>query len=110
MARAINPGKLKNRITFLSPPSGRNRFGELSDEWTPGRTEWASKEPLIGRELFAAMTAGTVVEVKFRLRYIPGVRPGMRIRHDGEEYEIISPVDVEAAHVELVCYCKAVEP
>ena len=109
MAKQFNPGKLRNKITFYNPPNDLDNYGELLDDWIIFKTVRASKEPLIGREFFAALTAETKVTVKFRMRYLDGVTDRMRIKHGDEIYDIISVVDPEAAHHELVCYCRLVQ-
>jgi SPP1 family predicted phage head-tail adaptor len=106
----INPGKYRHRITFLRHLTGQDEYGELLDTWEPYKTVHASKEPILGNEYFAALTAGTKVEVKFNCRYISGVTNEMRIRHGEETYEILSAIDVKSLHRELLCYCRLVEP
>ena len=106
MARELDIGKLRQRITFLTPPIDKDDYGELIINWPDFKTVWASKEPIIGRELFTALTTDAKVEVKFRCRYVPGISNDMRIRHRADVYEIISAIDVESVHKELLCYCK----
>jgi len=109
MGKYFNPGDFRYGIIFLKPPSGTDGYGEPSGDWKQYRVARASKEPLIGRELYTALSADTKVEVKFKTRYMPGVTNDMRIMCGTELYEIISAVDVDARHKELLCYCRMVK-
>jgi SPP1 family predicted phage head-tail adaptor len=99
----VNPGKLRHRITILQRPTARD------GEWTPIKTIWASKEPLLGREYFAAEAAHSKVEIKFRSRFTPGIDNDMRIRHGDDDYEILSVIDVQGLKRELLIYVKLVK-
>lgn len=102
----------RHKITFLKNGKGRDEYGDPIDAWEPveGKTEiWASKDPLIGNEFFTALTTENKVEVKFNMRFIPGITNDMRIRHGNEVYEIIGqPVNVKELNRELLCYCRLV--
>ncbi|MCL2665722.1 MAG: phage head closure protein [Defluviitaleaceae bacterium] len=108
MAKPINPGRYRHRITFFMPPADRDDYGAPSADWKRSATVWASKEPLAGRELYAAMSAETKIETRFRMRWMPGIDETMRLENDGELYDIISAVDADAANIEIVLYCKKV--
>lgn len=100
------------KITFLEQDKGRDKYGEPVDTWVPveGKTGiWASKEPLIGKELFNALTVDNKVEVKFNMRFVSDIASDMRIQHGNEIYEIIGPpVNVKGLNRELLCYCRMV--
>lgn len=100
----------RHKIDFLQRASGRDDYGEPSETWEPVKTGiWASKEPLLGNEYFVAFTTDSKVEVKFNMRYIPGITSDMRIKHGNEVYEIIGPpVNVKGLNRELLCYCRLV--
>jgi SPP1 family predicted phage head-tail adaptor len=104
----MNPGKYRHKITFLKRIDGQDEFGEPVSDWTPFRSVWAAKDPLLGNELFKALTAEAKVEVKFNSRYLSGVTNDMRIRHGTEVYEILSAINVKSLGRELLCYCRKV--
>lgn len=110
----MNPGKLNKEIEFLTKKLGedgkpaRDEYGELTGEYDIFKTVFASKTPIIGKAFFTALSADTKVEVKFNCRYFEGVANDMRIKHGNEIYEIISAIDVDSAHVEILCYCSLV--
>ncbi len=101
----------RHKIDFLKRVEGRDEYGEPVDDWVPFKTGiWASKDPLLGNEFFAAMTVDNKVEVKFNMRYIPGITSEMRIKHGNEVYEIIGePINVKGLNRELLCYCRLVK-
>ena len=109
--KQINPGKYRHKIDFLKRELGRDEYGEPFGDWIPFKTGvWASKDPLLGNEFFAALTTDNKVEVKFNMRYIDGITSEMRIKHGEEIYEIIgSPVNVKGLNRELLCYCRLVK-
>ena len=107
--RPLNPGKFRHDIKILEPPEDRGDFGEVTGDWKVFRKTFASMEPLLGRELYAAMAAESLVRVKFVMRFVPGIREGWRIRSGGSVYAIVSAQDVHARNVETVCYCREVD-
>ncbi|MDF2608926.1 MAG: phage head-tail adaptor [Lachnospiraceae bacterium] len=105
----INPGKYRYKIEFLVHSSGQDDYGEPIDEWNVLKTAWASKNPILGNEFYTALTTDSKVEIKFNSRYISGITNEMRIKHGTEVYEILSAIDVNSLHQELLCYCKLVK-
>lgn len=93
------------------PPNNQNSFGETikSTEWVDVVSDvWASKEPILGREFFAAESVQSKVEVKWRTYFIPGIENNMRIYHENEAYEILSVIDPKGLNRELLFYCSRV--
>lgn len=105
----INPGKYKKKISFLVRKPGQDDYGNPIDQWNVFKTAWASKSPILGNEFYTALTTDSKVEIKFNSRYIPGITNEMRIQHGTEVYKILSAIDVNSLHVELLCYCKLVK-
>jgi len=101
----------RNKIDFLTHSTGQDDYGEPTDIWTNFLTGiWASKDPLLGNEFFTSFTVENRVEVKFNMRFIPGITSTMRIKHNTEVYEIIgTPINVQSLNRELLCYCKLVK-
>lgn len=100
----------RNKIDFLQHKIGQDDYGEQIDEWTIFKGGiWSSKKPLLGNEFFSALTTESKAEVKFNTRYISGITNEMRIQHGTEIYEILSAIDIDSLHRELLCYCKLVK-
>ncbi len=100
----IRTGELRNRITIQK---------KEDETWNDFVTVWASKDPILGKEYFAAEQAQSEVEFKFRCRYIAGVANDereyeMRIVHGEKKYKILSAINVKSLNWELLMYCKKV--
>lgn len=99
------------KITILEQQEGYDSYGEPIDDWLPveGKSDiWASKEPILGNEYFAAESTQSKVEVKFRTHFMKGVTNEMRIRDSEGTYEILSAINVKNLNRELLMYCKKV--
>lgn len=101
--------RLRRKIEILQLVDGQNEYGESQRVWQAFKSPFASAEPLLGREFFAAEAAQSKVEIKFRLRYTPGIETTMRIRHRGSDYEILSVVNVEDRDREMLLYARKVQ-
>lgn len=101
---------MRNKINILKLQSGYDSHGEPIDEWVPVKTGlWASKEPILGNEFFAAEQTQSKVEVKFRTYFTPGVENEMRVQDNEGIYEILSAINVKSLNRELLMYCKKVK-
>lgn len=103
---------MRTKITILALQRGYDSEGEPTNDWKPvdGLTGlWASKEPLLGSEFFAAEQTQSKVEVKFRTYYTPGVENEMRVQDSEGTYDILSAVNVKSLNRELLMYCKKVK-
>ena len=101
----------RHKIDFLQKIKGYDKYGEPIDDWEVSKGGiWASYDPLLGNEFFAALTTDNKVEAKFNMRYIDGIASEMRIRFNGNDYEILGqPVNVRGLNRELLCYCRLVK-
>ncbi|CAH1230688.1 hypothetical protein PAECIP111891_06723 [Paenibacillus allorhizoplanae] len=105
----IEAGKLRHVVTIKYLKPTKSSFGgDNTQEWLDFLTVRASKEPLIGKEYFNAAAVQSLVQVKFRSRYKPGITNAMRIHHGEEVYEILSVINVQSLNKELLFYCKLV--
>ena len=104
--RPLNPGELRHKIEILEPPSERGALGEVAGDRKIFKRTFAAVKPLLGRELYAAMAAESLVRVKFIMRYVPGVNESMMIRCNGKLFAVVSAQNVNALDIETVCYCR----
>lgn len=101
-------GSLKHRITFKERQASQNGYGEETT-WSTVTTLWASAEPILGNEYFAAERMNTKVQIKFRCRYFTGLNETLRISFEGNEYEIIDAMNIKVMDREVLIYAKRVE-
>lgn len=104
----MRAGELRHRITI-------QRAVEVSDDlktptvtWQDVATVWAAVEPLSGREYLLAQNVNAELTVRIRIRYRPGVTPGMRVLYNGRVFDIQAVIDVEERHRELQLMCKEI--
>lgn len=105
----LNPGKYRHRIAILQREPGKDDYGEPNGSWVVYKELWASKDPVLGNEYFAALTQDTKIDVKFCTRFAEGITDAMRIKHGLELYDIASVIDIGSLHKELLYYCKLVK-
>lgn len=103
---------MRTKITLLALQADYDPEGEPTNDWQPveGLTDlWASKEPLLGREFFAAEQTQSRAEVKFRTYYVAGVTNEMRVQDSEGTYSILSAINVKSLNRELLMYCRKVQ-
>lgn len=104
--KKMNPNQTCDFLILDKTP---DEYGSPKDTWEvkfPG--VFCEVSPILGYELFQAMSVGATVDAKIRARWFPGVTDSMRVMVDGVYYDIVSAIDVGMRHEELLCYVKAV--
>jgi len=91
----MNPGKLRHRVAILQKQTTIDPDGYPIETWVAAATVWASVEPIAGREYFQAAAVQAQHQVRFTMRYRKDITPAMRLRWDGEDYEIKAVIDLE---------------
>jgi SPP1 family predicted phage head-tail adaptor len=101
---AIDPGRLRERITIQQATEVRNRLGETTQTWGTFVERWASVEGLSGREVLLSGQQQTEVTHRVRLRYVDGLSQQMRILWRGRVLEITSLLEhSNRTEHELLC-------
>ena len=89
----MNIGEFKHRIMIERPDwanKKRDRYGRETVPYLLFCTVYAKVQDVSGREFYEAY-AHQMQDVKtFTIRYLDGLKPDMRIRWNGEIYDIIS--------------------
>ena len=75
---------------------------------TDTEAHFASVEPLLGNEYFAAERSDSRVEIKFRCWYFPTLNSEMRLTFNSKDYEILSTVNVKNLNREWLIYARKV--
>ena len=90
----MNPGKLRHRVAILQKQTTIDPDGYPTEEWVAVTTVWASAEPIAGREYFTAAAVQAQHQVRFTMRYRNDITSDMRLRYDGQDYEIKAILDL----------------
>jgi SPP1 family predicted phage head-tail adaptor len=102
----MNPGKLRNRITIQKlNDTIKDEYNRPTTDWDDFATVWAAVEPLKGREYLLAQNTNTELTVRIRIRYLPGITPGMRVKYGERIFDIQSVIDIEERHREMHLMC-----
>lgn len=67
----LRSGPLKKRITLQRQSQAVDGYGQPIEAWVDVATVWASIEPSVGRELFAAQTLNLDQPKTVRMRWQP---------------------------------------
>lgn len=103
----MRAGTLDQRVTIEELVEGFDDYGQPLSEWQTYLSAWAAVEPLTGREYLAAMQNQSETTIRVRLRYRPGIKSSMRVKHGAKLYGIQSVIDVKSTGRELVLMCTA---
>jgi len=105
---AMDPSKLRHRVTFLVPQVGKDATGgplPLVD----GATTWAVVEFVSGKNQYGGQTFVTEATHKISMRYRAGVFPNWQVRFQGTNFKILYIDNVEQRGVRLDLYCVVID-
>ena len=97
----MRAGPMRHRVTLQQRSTGVDAAGGVLDSWDDVATRWASMDRASGSEVWASAQRSGRVPAVFRLRYLSGVVPAMRLLFDGRAYNILSAVDQSGLREEL---------
>lgn len=97
----MKTGKLRHKIIIQQSSVTVGSGGLATESWTSFATIYAAVEPLTGREFFEAAAKMPSVTTRFRIRYLAGVTPGMRISYDGKYYDITNVLHINEHREEM---------
>lgn len=101
----MNAGALRNQISIETKTISTDAYGGTVETWNDICAAWAAIEPLQGRELVSAQAVNAETTVKITMRYRSGMTTDKRIVHAGKYYNVLSVLDVENRHQQLICLC-----
>lgn len=103
----MEAGRLRELVTIEQKSVTRDAFGAETVAWTTFAASLpAEAQPLSGREYVAMRQAQADITIRFRLRYVAGVTPAMRVLWDSRAYDIIEAINVNARDRELELLCR----
>jgi SPP1 family predicted phage head-tail adaptor len=98
--------KYRHRIDLDAPGGAQDpETGEVTVGWTPfAASVPAEVVPLSGREFIQSDAGQHEVTARVEIRYMPGVVPEMRMRFDGDVYQIaaVLPDPTARKHLTLM--------
>lgn len=89
-----------NRLTT----TGKGRFGAEEKAWGLFTTRWANKKDLRGDEEVSSGREKGRSQVRFRMRYVAGLKYSDRIQFDGKAFDIVDIREIERRKLHDV-YC-----
>lgn len=103
----MRAGTLDRRITLQVRTDTMNAVGQPIPAWA----DWvvnlpAAYEPARGREYFAAQALTVTEPARFRIRYLTGVVPGMRISYDGKIWDVAAVEEMYGRENEMHLYAE----
>lgn len=94
----MQPGRLRSKVTLQSRVLTPDAVNDQVATYVDLADEWASIEPIVGREFFAAQQVQADVTTRIRIRYRVDAVPTMRVKFvaDYDSPQQIDYYDVEA--------------
>jgi len=96
---------MHERIELQARSVTRDAYGAETPVWTTVHTVYAEAQPIAGREFVAMRQAQSDIDIRFRIRYVPGIDTAMRVLWRERTYPIRSALNVGARDAELELLC-----
>ena len=97
----MRTGNLRHRITIQQKMTTTDSEGIPIETWTDFATVWAAVEPTTGKEFWEAQAINQENTVRFRIRYLNGIRPYMQVIYKGRTFRITAIMDAKERHREM---------
>jgi SPP1 family predicted phage head-tail adaptor len=95
---------LDRYVTLQYSVSGRDAAGGVALTWYDLVSTWAAKSPQGGGRLYAAEMKHYEASIVYRIRHRSAVRPGMRLIHGDDVFEIVHAPEVgRREFMDLLC-------
>lgn len=97
--------QLRSEIKIKTRSSGYDEAGQPVDTWTTFATVRADIRHLSGTETIKADAITAIVRSSIRIRYLPGVTPGMIVETSASTYAIraVMPDVNKSRFIDLAC-------
>lgn len=93
MRSLVKSGRLDRFITVEQPIETKSATGAPTISWSTYAQVWAERVDPVGREFFEAAADQVEITAKYRLHWLDGVTPDMRVTEEGTVYEIVAVVE-----------------
>jgi len=95
MKYTINSGELDRRITIQEPTGAKDEFGHETNTWQDVHTNIPCGVTFIkGGEVWESVQDVGNLTTDFKIRYIAGITPRMRLVFEGETYDIKRVIEI----------------
>lgn len=103
----IRSGEMRHQITIQVRSASQDAdTGEQVNTWSTFATRRAAVERTTGSEIEASAQRNGRVQTVFRIRFLSGVTPAMRISFNSKVFNILSVVDQRGLCEELILTCE----
>lgn len=103
----MKAGQLDQRVTVEQQVEIQDGTGQVIVEWAVLAIRWAAVEPLRGRDyLVAQQIPVNELTTRIRLRYLRGVRPGDRVLHGDDVYDVVTVITPRSQRRETELMCR----
>jgi len=100
----MRAGELDQVVAIEKRTDTLNAANQPIPTWQPWASVPAAIDLARGREFFSAQQLMVVRAALFRVRYVPGIGPSMRIKWDGDVWDIASVEQTNGRNRELDIY------
>ncbi len=103
----MRAGRLRHRIVIQEKSTAvtRGSYGEETTPWTTYKQVWSEIDPPKSREFFSANQTQAEVTTRVRIRYLPDVKPNMRVKFGTRYLNINSIINPDERNKELIMMC-----
>jgi SPP1 family predicted phage head-tail adaptor len=98
----VRAGDMRFQVSLERRSSTQDVAGEPVDSWVVFATRRCAIERFTGREVWTSEERHARTPTVFRLRYLEGVEPDMRLMFGTRSFNILSVVDVGELHEQLI--------
>jgi head-tail adaptor len=98
----LDSGKMRHVVRIEQRATTQDASGEPALTWTLFASRRAAIVRTPGREIWSSEERQGRVPTLFRLRFLEGVLPAMRVIHGDKVFNILSAIDPDGMRAELV--------
>lgn len=102
----MRAGLLRHVITIEQVTETQDDSGSVVETWATFKKVHSTYEPQSGTESFKEDQQQAFETVKFRIRYLAGITPKMRVSFDGRLFDILSAIDLHGMKKETHLMCR----
>jgi SPP1 family predicted phage head-tail adaptor len=98
----MRAGQLRHRVTIQEVSEISSPIGGVVEIWGDVADVWVSIEPGRSREFMAARQINAEITHEIRMRYLPDIKPKMRLKFGERIFNIDPPRNISERNNELI--------